>query len=74
MATQTIASPRVPALDPADPVIGLWHSGGAKPADGVESMDGVGQIFAAMTRASLRMPQISVVLGPAAAPRHTARR
>ncbi|MET7302987.1 carboxyl transferase domain-containing protein [Embleya sp. NPDC005575] len=48
------------------PVVGLWHSGGAKLADGVESMDGVGRMFAAMTRASGRVPQISVVLGPAA--------
>ena len=48
------------------PVIGVWHSGGAKLADGVESMDGVGQMFAAMTRASGRIPQISVVVGPAA--------
>lgn len=48
------------------PVIGLWHSGGARLADGVESMDGVGRMFAAMTRASGRVPQISVILGPAA--------
>lgn len=48
------------------PVLGLWHSGGAKLADGVESMDGVGRMFAAMTKASGRIPQISVVLGPAA--------
>jgi acetyl-CoA/propionyl-CoA carboxylase carboxyl transferase subunit len=48
------------------PVVGLWHSGGAKLNDGVESMDGVGRMFAAMTRASGRIPQISVVLGPAA--------
>jgi acetyl-CoA/propionyl-CoA carboxylase carboxyl transferase subunit len=48
------------------PVVGLWHSGGAKLTDGVESMDGVGRMFAAMTRASGRIPQISVVLGPAA--------
>ena len=48
------------------PVIGVWHSGGAKLADGVESMDGVGQMFAAMTRASGQVPQISVVVGPAA--------
>jgi len=54
------------ALDRALPVIGLWHSGGAKLADGVESMHGIGQIFAAMVRASGRVPQISVVLGPAA--------
>jgi acetyl-CoA/propionyl-CoA carboxylase carboxyl transferase subunit len=48
------------------PVVGVWHSGGAKLADGVESMDGVGQMFAAMTRASGKIPQISVVVGPAA--------
>jgi acetyl-CoA/propionyl-CoA carboxylase carboxyl transferase subunit len=48
------------------PIVGIWHSGGAKLADGVESMDGVGQMFAAMTRASGRVPQISVVVGPAA--------
>jgi acetyl-CoA/propionyl-CoA carboxylase carboxyl transferase subunit len=54
------------ALRDRCPVIGLWHSGGARLADGVESMDGVGRVFAAITRASGRIPQISVVLGPAA--------
>ncbi len=48
------------------PVVGLWHSGGAKLGDGVESMDGAGRMFAAMTHASGKVPQISVVLGPAA--------
>jgi len=48
------------------PVLGVWHSGGAKLADGVESMDAVGQMFAAITRASGQIPQISVVVGPAA--------
>jgi acetyl-CoA/propionyl-CoA carboxylase carboxyl transferase subunit len=48
------------------PVVGVWHSGGAKLADGVESMDAVGRMFAAMTSASGRIPQISVVVGPAA--------
>jgi acetyl-CoA/propionyl-CoA carboxylase carboxyl transferase subunit len=48
------------------PVVGLWHSGGAKLADGVEAMHGIGSMFAAMVRASGRVPQISVVLGPAA--------
>ncbi|WP_442875610.1 sigma-70 family RNA polymerase sigma factor [Actinoallomurus sp. NBC_01490] len=48
------------------PIIGLWHSGGAKIGDGIESMHGIGQIFAAMIRASGVVPQISVVLGPAA--------
>lgn len=48
------------------PVLGVWHSGGARLAEGVESMDGVGRMFAAMTRASGVVPQISVVVGPAA--------
>ena len=48
------------------PVLGLWHSGGARLAEGVEALDAVGQVFAAMVRASGRVPQISVVLGPAA--------
>jgi acetyl-CoA/propionyl-CoA carboxylase carboxyl transferase subunit len=48
------------------PVIGLWHSGGARLREGVESLHAVGTVFAAMTRASGVVPQISVVLGPAA--------
>src|SRR5215469_11572239 len=48
------------------PIVGLWHSGGARIAEGVASLDGVGQVFAAMTMASGVVPQISVVLGPAA--------
>ncbi len=48
------------------PVVGIWHSGGAKLAEGVASMDGIGQMFAAMVRASGRIPQLSVVVGPAA--------
>jgi len=48
------------------PVIGLWHSGGARLAEGVEALDAVGQVFAAMVRASGRVPQLSIVLGPAA--------
>jgi acetyl-CoA/propionyl-CoA carboxylase carboxyl transferase subunit len=60
----------VEAIDTAirerTPVIGLWHSGGARLAEGVEALDAVGQVFAAMVRASGRVPQISVVLGAAA--------
>src|SRR5918999_712004 len=48
------------------PIIGLWHSGGARLAEGVLSLHAVGRIFQAMTQASGRVPQISVVLGPAA--------
>jgi len=48
------------------PIIGLWHSGGARLAEGVLSLHAVGRIFAVMTQASGTIPQISVVLGPAA--------
>ena len=48
------------------PVLGLWHCGGARLAEGVEALHAVGLVFEAMIRASGRVPQISVVLGPAA--------
>jgi len=48
------------------PIVGLWHSGGARLAEGVLSLHAVGRIFYAMTLASGKIPQISVVLGPAA--------
>jgi acetyl-CoA/propionyl-CoA carboxylase carboxyl transferase subunit len=48
------------------PIVGLWHSGGARLAEGVLSLHAVGEIFHAMTKASGTIPQISVVLGPAA--------
>jgi acetyl-CoA/propionyl-CoA carboxylase carboxyl transferase subunit len=54
------------AIQAGAPVIGLWHSGGARLREGVESLHAVGLVFAAMTRASGQVPQISVVLGPAA--------
>lgn len=54
------------ALTDRIPIIGLWHSGGARLAEGVASLHAVGRIFEVMTRASGVIPQISVVLGPAA--------
>ncbi|CAN5361218.1 acyl-CoA carboxylase subunit beta [soil metagenome] len=48
------------------PIVGLWHSGGARLAEGVLSLHAVGRIFQIMTQASGAIPQISVVLGPAA--------
>jgi acetyl-CoA/propionyl-CoA carboxylase carboxyl transferase subunit len=54
------------ALADGCPVIGLWHSGGARLREGVVSLHAVGEVFAIMTRASGKVPQISVVLGPAA--------
>jgi acetyl-CoA/propionyl-CoA carboxylase carboxyl transferase subunit len=54
------------ALRRGDGIVGIWHSGGARLAEGVGSLDGVGRIFTAMTHASGQIPQVSVVLGPAA--------
>ncbi|GGF58618.1 propionyl-CoA carboxylase subunit beta [Marmoricola endophyticus] len=54
------------ALTDRIPIIGLWHSGGARLAEGVLSLHAVGEIFRAMTHASGVIPQVSIVLGPAA--------
>ncbi len=54
------------AIDEQIPVVGLWHSGGARLAEGVEALHAVGTVFEAMVRASGLVPQISVVLGFAA--------
>lgn len=54
------------ALTDGVPIIGLWHSGGARLAEGVLSLHAVGRVFQVMTQASGKIPQISVVLGPAA--------
>ena len=48
------------------PIIGIWHSGGARLSDGVLSLDAFGQVFHAMVHASGRIPQLSLVLGPTA--------
>ncbi|MBY8887918.1 acyl-CoA carboxylase subunit beta [Streptomyces sp. PTM05] len=48
------------------PVIGIYHSGGARLQEGVGSLHAVGRVFRAMIGASGRVPQISVVLGAAA--------
>ncbi|WP_233491196.1 acyl-CoA carboxylase subunit beta [Blastococcus sp. TBT05-19] len=54
------------ALRERVPSVGIWHSGGARLAEGVTALHAVGEVFAAMVRASGRIPQISVVLGAAA--------
>ena len=54
------------AVERGVPVVGVWHSGGARLREGVGSLDGVARLFSAQTRASGRVLQVSVVLGPAA--------
>jgi acetyl-CoA/propionyl-CoA carboxylase carboxyl transferase subunit len=54
------------ALADGVPIVGIWHSGGARLAEGVVSLHAVGEVFAIMTRASGKIPQISIVIGAAA--------
>src|SRR3990172_4413679 len=54
------------ALKVGAPVIGLNDSGGARIQEGVESLASYGDIFLRNVLASGVIPQISVVLGPAA--------
>jgi acetyl-CoA carboxylase carboxyltransferase component len=48
------------------PVIGLLDSGGARIQEGVNSLDGYGEIFHRNVQSSGVIPQISVILGPCA--------
>ena len=48
------------------PVIGIWHSGGARLRDGVLSLHAFGEVFQSLITASGRIPQLSLVLGPTA--------
>ncbi len=48
------------------PVIGINDGGGARIQEGVSSLKGYGEIFRRNVRASGVVPQISVILGPAA--------
>jgi acetyl-CoA/propionyl-CoA carboxylase carboxyl transferase subunit len=49
-----------------NPVIGIWHSGGARLREGVASLHADGLVFHAITQASGKIPQLSLVVGPAA--------
>ncbi len=54
------------AADARVPVIGILDSGGARIQEGVDSLDGYGEIFWRNTQYSGVVPQISVILGPCA--------
>lgn len=54
------------ALKVGAPVIGICDSGGARIQEGVDALDGYGQIFYRNTIASGVIPQISVIMGPCA--------
>jgi len=48
------------------PVIGILDSGGARIQEGVDSLDGYGEVFYRNTKYSGVVPQISVIVGPCA--------
>ena len=54
------------AMKNGAPVIGLNDSGGARINEGVDALDGYGEVFYRNTLASGRIPQISAILGPCA--------
>ena len=65
-ASAEIVSAVNTAMAKSRPIIGVWHSGGARLQEGCASLDAIGRMFAAFVAASGRIPQVSVVLGPAA--------
>ena len=54
------------ATNSGAPIVGLIDSGGARIQEGIDSLAGYSDIFLRNTRASGVVPQISVMLGPAA--------
>jgi acetyl-CoA carboxylase carboxyltransferase component len=54
------------AADARVPVIGILDSGGARIQEGVDSLDGYGEIFLRNTKYSGVVPQISIIVGPCA--------
>ena len=54
------------ALQESLPIIGIWHSGGARLRDGVLSLHAFGQVFKSFISASGKIPQLSLILGPTA--------
>jgi len=54
------------AVDARIPVIGILDSGGARIQEGVDSLDGYGEIFYRNTKSSGVIPQISIIVGPCA--------
>ncbi len=63
---QKIATLMDRAIDAKIPVIGLLDSGGARIQEGVDSLNGFGEIFYRNVKASGVIPQISIILGPCA--------
>ena len=61
-------------IEENSPIVGIWHSGGARLAEGVRALHAVGLVFEAMIRASGHVPQIPWWSDSPPAVRRTARR
>src|SRR5579871_5417923 len=66
VAGEKIAKIQDLALKNGAPIIGINDGGGARIQEGVESLRGYGEIFERNTLMSGVVPQISVIMGPAA--------
>lgn len=66
VGSKVIVSAYKEAMANQTPIIGIWHSGGARLSDGVSSLDAFGEVFQSMILASGRIPQLSLVIGPTA--------
>ncbi|MBS3111305.1 acyl-CoA carboxylase subunit beta [Candidatus Woesearchaeota archaeon] len=66
MHNRKIAKVMELSLKAGCPCIGLFDSGGARIQEGVQALDGGGEIFRLNTMMSGVVPQISVILGPCA--------
>lgn len=54
------------ALNDGAPIVGFYHSVGARIQDGILALDGVGRLFNHHVKLSGRIPQISVIVGSCA--------
>ena len=54
------------AMKAGAPVVGINDSGGARVQEGIDSLNGYGEIFFRNTQASGVIPQLSLILGPCA--------
>jgi len=66
MHTRKVAHVIELAMKTGVPVIGLLDSGGARIQEGIDGLDGGGEIFRNNTLASGVVPQISAIMGPCA--------
>lgn len=63
---ETVQRAQELAIDRGHPIVYINDSGGARIHDGIHALHGCGGIFALNVKASRRIPQISLILGPCA--------